>query len=173
MHIRIIGITVLIIATSAMGYKLSRDYISRIIQLEKIRTMLMHLRGEINYSNNSVGEALEGVSFKLDGIIGRFLENVVIALKESQNPLDELWNSMVDEKLKKESNLKEQDLIELKDFGRNLGTSDRQTQINNINRYENILDITISELKDCKNEKCKLYQTFGIMAGLFIGIILI
>lgn len=173
MYIRIIGIIVLIIATSAMGYRLSRDYISRIMELEKIRTMLMYLKGEINYSNNSVGEALEDVSFKLDGVIGRFLENVVIALRENRIPLGELWNNMVDENLKNVSNLKEQDLIELKDFGRNLGTSDRQTQSDNINRYENILDITISELKDCKIEKCKLYQTFGIMAGIFIGIILI
>ncbi len=173
MQLRIVGIFTLVIASSLFGYMYSIDYLERISQLEKIKTMLMHLKGEINYSNNSVGESLKNVSLKIDGVISEFLNNVQLLLKENKMPLDKIWESVTDEFLMKSSKLNRQDLTELKEFGKGLGTSDRQTQVNNILRYEKLIEIAICELKECKNEKCKLYRTFGIMVGVFLAIIFI
>ena len=112
MYLKIIGIVLIMMSASLMGYLFSKDYIERINRLEQIQKMLILLKGEISYSS-------------------------------------------------------------LKDFGRGLGITDRQTQINNIEKYQSQIQLTIKELKEEKNEKCKLYRMLGITCGAFLGIVLI
>ena len=83
------------------------------------------------------------------------------------------WSLGVDNILDKKSSLKSEDKNSLKDFGRGLGITDRQTQINNIEKYQSQIQLTIKELKAEKNEKCKLYRMLGITFGAFLGIVLI
>ena len=57
MYLKITGIVLIMMSASLMGYLFSKDYIERINRLEQIQKMLILLKGEISYSNNSVQEA--------------------------------------------------------------------------------------------------------------------
>lgn len=53
MYLKITGIVLIMMSASLMGYLFSKDYIERINRLEQIQKMLILLKGEISYSNNS------------------------------------------------------------------------------------------------------------------------
>ena len=152
-------------SASLMGYLFSKDYIERINRLEQIQKMLILLKGEISYSNNSVQEALENISEMIEGKVGEFVTKVQESFKKSEIPLSVAWSLGVDNIFDKKSSLKSEDKNSLKDFGRGLGITDRQTQSQ--------IQLTIKELKEEKNEKCKLYRMLGITCGAFLGIVLI
>ena len=167
MYLKITGIVLIMMSASLMGYLFSKDYIERINRLEQIQKMLILLKGEISYSNNSVQEALENISEMIEGKVGEFVTKV------QEIPLSVAWSLGVDNIFDKKSSLKSEDKNSLKDFGRGLGITDRQTQINNIEKYQSQIQLTIKELKEEKNEKCKLYRMLGITCGAFLGIVLI
>ena len=133
MYLKITGIVLIMMSASLMGYLFSKDYIERINRLEQIQKMLILLKGEISYSNNSVQEALENISEMIGGegwgvCDKRFRKS----FKKSEIPLSVAWSLGVDNIFDKKSSLKSEDKNSLKDFGRGLGITDRQTQINNI-----------------------------------------
>lgn len=132
MYLKIIGIVLIMMSASLMGYLFSKDYIERINRLEQIQKMLILLKGEISYSNNSVQEALENISEMIEGKVGEFVAKVQESFKKSEMPLSVAWSLGVDNIFDKKSSLKSEDKNSLKDFGRGLGITDRQTQINNI-----------------------------------------
>lgn len=170
MYLKITGIVLIMMSASLMGYLFSKDYIERINRLEQIQKMLILLKGEISYSNNSVQEALENISEMIEGKVGEFVTKVQESFKKSEIPLSVAWSLGVDNIFDKKSSLKSEDKNSLKDFGRGLGITDRQTQINNIEKYQSQIQLTIKELKAEKNEKCKLYRMLGITCGAFLGI---
>ena len=169
MYLKITGIVLIMMSASLMGYLFSKDYIERINRLEQIQKMLILLKGEISYSNNSVQEALENISEMIEGKVGEFVTKVQESFKKSEIPLSVAWSLGVDNIFDKKSSLKSEDKNSLKDFGRGLGITDRQTQINNIEKYQSQIQLTIKELKEEKNEKCKLYRMLGITCGAFLG----
>jgi len=138
-------------SASLMGYLFSKDYIERINRLEQIQKMLILLKGEISYSNNSVQEALENISEMIEGKVGEFVAKVQESFKKSEMPLSVAWSLGVDNIFDKKSSLKSEDKNSLKDFGRGLGITDRQTQINNIEKYQSQIQLTITELQDAWN----------------------
>ena len=76
MYLKITGIVLIMMSASLMGYLFSKDYIERINRLEQIQKMLILLKGEISYSNNSVQEALENISEMIEGKVGEFVTKV-------------------------------------------------------------------------------------------------
>ena len=156
MYLKIIGIVLIMMSASLMGYLFSKDYIERINRLEQIQKMLILLKGEISYSNNSVQEALENISEMIEGKVGEFVTKVQESFKKSEIPLSVAWSLGVDNIFDKKSSLKSEDKNSLKDFGRGLGITDRQTQINNIEKYQSQIQLTIKELKEMKSKFIEL-----------------
>ena len=57
-------------------------------------------------------------------------------------------------------------------FGENLGYLDKDMQINTLDLYITQLETEITELAENLKEKTYLYNTLGVMAGVFISIVL-
>ena len=116
MYLKITGIVLIMMSASLMGYLFSKDYIERINRLEQIQKMLILLKGEISYSNNSVQEALENISEMIEGKVGEFVTKVQESFKKSEIPLSVAWSLGVDNIFDKKSSLKSEDKNSLKDF---------------------------------------------------------
>ena len=71
------------------------------------------------------------------------------------------------------SPLRKEEIRIIKDFGIHLGTTDRETQLKNIDECVNEMEVCILNLKREKKEKCKLYKMLGVLSGVFISIILL
>ena len=170
MLLKIIGITVLIITGTLMGFSLCEDYIERIHCLECLKKALLILRGEIKHNNSSICEALENIDVGSKNVM-KFFRGVVREYKYKKISLWEAWDNSVTDYLKKESCLSKEEIKIIKDFGRNLGITDRETQLKNIDECVKEIEVSVAGLKKEKKEKCKLYKTLGILSGLFISII--
>ena len=77
------------------------------------------------------------------------------------------------EKYLKDTSFLESDKENLIRFGENLGYLDRELQISTIDLYLNQLQEEIKEQAVVVKERTKLYNLLGIMAGIFITIVMI
>lgn len=171
MLLKIIGMIVLITSGALMGYSLCDDYIERIQCLEAVKKALIILRGEIKHNNSSICEALENITVS-NRLIMSFIKKVVKEYKNMNGSLWEAWKKGVTENLE-QSPLKNEEINIIRDFGRNLGITDRETQMKNIDECMKEMDGCITGLKGEKKEKCKLYKMLGVLSGLFISIMLL
>ena len=75
--------------------------------------------------------------------------------------------------LKKEIKIDKQETDVILTFGTNLGITDRETQLSNIDECINDIQEVILKLKEEKNNKCKLYKCLGTFSGILIAVLLI
>ena len=173
MLLKIIGAIVLLISSVSYGFSLSNDFIKRINCMERFYNSLIMLKGEINYNNSGIKWAIENISQNDEGIIGKFYKKVLEIFDEGSTSIKDAWNMSVEEVLEKENILKREDISIIAEIGQNIGVTDRETQINNINYTMEKAKTLISGLKEIKEEKCKIYKMLGVVAGMFITIIII
>ena len=69
--------------------------------------------------------------------------------------------------------LKNDDIAVLEDFGKALGTTDVEGQLNHIELYKNILNSQLKKSKEEYKEKSKLYKVLGFFTGSIIAIMFI
>lgn len=172
MLLKMTGMIVLIVAGGLLGYSLCDDYIERIHCLEAVRKALAILRGEINHNNSSICEALENIVVR-NNYVMNFIKKVVKECSHKKRSLWEAWDTSISDYFEKNSGLRKEEIKIIKDFGRNLGITDRETQLKNIDACVEEIEECLRSLKSEKKEKCKLYKTLGVLSGLFISIILL
>ena len=172
MLLKIIGMMILIIAGGLFGYSFCDDYMERIHCLESTKKALLILRGEIKHNNSNICEAMGNISVR-NTYVMNFLKKVIQEYTYKNSSLWESWEKGITEYFEKESGLKEEEIKIIKDFGMNLGITDRETQLKNIDECTRELDECILSLKGEKKEKCKLYKMLGVLSGVFVSIMLL
>ena len=107
----------------------------------------------------------------------REVSRVFVRLSEklgehSGNTFTQVWMEAVNSELLNTS-LNKKDKSGLIQFGENLGYLDKEMQINTHDLFLTQLEDEINELSKTAKEKSYLYSTLGIMAGIFVSIILL
>jgi len=69
--------------------------------------------------------------------------------------------------------LESEDIDLILAFGNGLGVSDVEGQILNTKRYSKIFEGRIADLKEKTRSKVKLYESLGLLTGIFVAILLI
>ena len=173
---KLIGGMLVVASTSIYGYMLTKELTNRIIVLKQLKRAFLLLKSEIRYSMETLPDAFINVSNKFNECekeIGFFFGRVGERIKETADiTFKEIWESQVNE-LKKQTNIDGKDGDKLMSLGDGLGYLDVTQQLNNIDQYIEALEADIEELSGKYKESCKLYTSLGVMAGLFLTIILI
>ena len=106
--------------------------------------------------------------------MGDFFESVSRRiLKQEGESLREIWSGELEKTEKKrEMALAREDLAQLKELGNHLGYLDVDMQERMLLLYLEQADLTISDLREHKREKCRLYTSMGVMGGIFLVIIM-
>ncbi len=172
MLLKITGVTLLFISSSMFGYVLSSEFSKRIKVVEKFYKSLINLRGEINYNNSGIKEAVETISSD-KGTVEKFYIAVLRIFEEKETSINAAWKLAIKQELETVNYIKKDELLIIKELGENIGITDRETQINNINYAMDKLSRLMQELKASKTSKCKIYRMMGIVTGMFVAIILI
>jgi stage III sporulation protein AB len=131
------------------------------------------LETEIIYGCTPLPQALNNISTKLDGPLKKFYRMISDDLNEGNcYSLDASWSMGVD-KLLKETRLKGSDRELIAEFGKVLGSSDREDQKKHFELFYIQLKQheEVAEEERSKNEK--MYKTLGILSGLVIFILLV
>ena len=108
-----------------------------------------------------------------NNVIENFYHKVSEVYFMEEKTLFESWKMAVNKYLKKEIKIDKQETDVILTFGTNLGVTDRETQLSNIDECINDIQEVILQLKEEKNNKCKLYKCLGTFSGILIAVLLI
>ncbi len=170
---KIIGCILVIASSTGMGFYFSTQMRSRINDLKELRKLIGLLRGDIRYANTPLPEAIHSLYRRHTGGFHEFFKQVSDKLNElSGQTFSEVWKTAAESELGGTS-LAKKDKLHMIQFGENLGYLDKDMQMNTIDLYLSQLESEITDLSGTVKEKSYLYNTLGIMAGIFITIIMV
>ena len=170
---KIIGCVLIIVSTTGIGFYFSSDMRCRMEDLKEWKKLICLLRGDIRYANTPLPEAIHSISRRHEGNFHAFLSMVGTQLQElSGETLAAIWKSAAEKELTNTS-LNKKDKMQLISFGENLGYLDKDMQMNTFELYLSQLEEEIADLGRTVKGKAYLYNSLGIMAGIFITIIMI
>ena len=172
--LKILGSILIISGTFAWGYMKCTNAKDRIVQLNIIKKVMIMLRGEIKYAGTALPDALESISNRITMIFAKeFFINVSKELNEmSEKTFKTIWYENANKYLKT-SALNISDLDQFKNLGDNLGYLDKDMHLNTIDLYLEHLNMDINLANEEIAQKCRVYKTVSLAAGVFITIIII
>jgi stage III sporulation protein AB len=83
-----------------------------------------------------------------------------------------IWSESIGKGLENTS-LSKKDLLNLVQFGENMGYLDKEMQLNTIDLYLTQIEEEIKELSKTVKEKTYMYNTLGILGGIFLTIVML
>ena len=173
MLLKIIGCTLIILSSAGMGFFFSNEMRCRIDDLRELRKLVLLLRGDIRYGNTPLPEAVNAIARRHKGSFEAFFNKVSTSLNElSGLTFQEIWKDAVEKKLV-DTSLSRRDKTQLLQFGENLGYLDKEMQMNTLDLFLSQLEEETKELSKAVKEKSYLFNSLGIMAGIFISIIML
>lgn len=162
-----IGITLIIGASSGMGFAKSNDLQSHLNQLEEIQKLFYLLRSELQYIRAPFAEVFEKIGKKTKDPYGTWLLDLSERLqRKGAGSFWEIWCLSITEDLQ-ETNLKEDELEELKNVGKNL------EYIESLDLFIEQMEYRIKNTREAYRSKRKLCQSMGVMGGIFLVILLL
>ena len=160
--IRAAALALIAVSCAGLGFVKSQALSGRVEDLLSLRKILRLLKGEISYAGTPLPEApyrdfLQDLSVDMqrydgDSFAEIFARNTECHLKETR--------------------LSKDDREEWKQFGAMLGYLDKEMQLSTLKSFDETLAQKISELKEGLPAQKKLYQSLGVMGGLFLVIFL-
>lgn len=163
MIIKIAGIMLVFLASTFTGICLSARFKKRIQILEGISEIIISIKIMIESQSLTVEELFSSLAKH------KKLDNFFIP-KEAF--LCHNYKRRVETECNKNTILKEEDKRLFTGFINGLGTTYLDGQISIINGYIKQFDNKITKLKSEQNTKCRMYNSFGVLIGAFISIIL-
>lgn len=170
---KIIGAVLIITSSSAMGFYISSNLKDRIEDMKELKKNILILRGDIRFGNTPLPEAIGSIASRHEGNLAVFFTYIYEELiKLDGIRFFDIWKIAVNQKLK-DTLLNKSDKEHLVKLGENLGYLDKDMQINIIDLYIEQLEAEILEASKVLKEKAHLYNTLGVMAGIFVTIIML
>lgn len=164
---KIVGSMIVIAVCTALGFEKSNELSMHLNALEELKKLFVLLRSEVQYTKAPFAELFLKISRKMDGVYREWLLRLSKDLeKHEKGTLQEVWKVSVYEYLE-ESRLTKEELEELCRVGNSLG------YLETIELYINQLDFSIEKAREELKSKKKLYQSMGIMCGIFLVIVLL
>ena len=170
--LKLFGTILVIAACTGIGFNKSLEIADHEEMIKQIRHMVILLKGEIRYGNSSLFLIFHNIMGKTTGVLYEFLNTLTREMK--------LWDgcmfSQMFEKCAKKENLgkylTDEEYRRFLEFGKQLGGTDRETQIAQIDLYVLDLDRHMEELYYETREKKKLCRSMGVAGGIFLTLIL-
>ncbi len=167
--LKIIGAIIIVICGTALGITSSNNLSSRVDFLENFLKFIVFTEKEITYSTDSLSNIIS--KFDSNGNFKKFLTICQNELKNDASFFDS-WSSAIGE-VSKNLKLSERDITIVKNFGQSLGTSDIESQSIHCQLHKNLINDEISDAREVKKNKSKLYVTLGICGSITLVLILI
>ncbi len=86
--------------------------------------------------------------------------------------VSEYWNGLIDS-VPKHIGLKEDDIELIKGFGKSLGITDTQGQINNCELYSGLISERLKTSKEAEFSKSRLYKVLGFSVGCALTLLIV
>ena len=164
---KIIGSIMVIATCTVFGFEKSRELQLHLRELENLKDIFVLLKKELQYTNAPFFELFLKIGGKMSGRHHEWLMELAKELKECQGgTFLVLWKKQI-EKYFSKSGLSEIELEDLYRVGSSLGYPET------IELYLEQLVVSIQSTREELKTKKKLYQSMGIMCGIFLVIVLL
>lgn len=156
-----------------MGFYMVDRMKRHIRELEQVKKQLMFMEGEIRVGFRPVKDIFAQLEQKSEGNWKSFYAFVQKNMeREKQWSLDQIWLEGIKETLKT-SLLNQNEKRAWRELGENLGYLDKEMQITLLNICEEHFEEYRLQAEDYLKGNAKIYQTLGIMGGIFLTIIFV
>lgn len=164
---RFLGSVFIILSCSGLGFEKANELNRHVKQLEELKKIFTMLQSELRYHKISFSELFDIVSQKTDGIFRKWMQTLSENLSGHGNgTFQDIWIQSIEESFQY-SGLKKEEIEELKCLGTSLG------YLESIGLYLEQLEIMIQNARNETIHLKKLYQSIGILGGIFLVIILL
>lgn len=165
--LKLIGSVFIITATTGIGFSKSKELQNHLNILEELKKLFCLLRSELQYTHAPFVEVFSKISTKTSTPYKEWLSNLSKRLMtKTRGTFWEIWSMSITEDLN-ETNLKEEELDELKNIGKNM------EYIESLDLFIEQLEYRIRNTRESYRSKRKLCQSIGIMGGIFLVILLL
>ena len=168
--IKYIFLLVIFLSSSKIGKMLAQRYYYRVQELEELKNALNLFKTKIKFTYETIPEIFEEISNNITKNISNIFQSTVKGLKDFS--ISQAWEQAIESE-KKNTNLNEEDIRVIKLLSKQLGITDIEGQISQIEITEHFLDTQIKQAQQEKEKNQKLYQKLGTTMGLVIVILLI
>lgn len=173
MYLKIAGSILIISACSGYGFSKGREYKKHVNELDELRHIAMMFASETSYSKLPIADLSIRISRKVKEPYKSWLICLSNALqKEKQEPLMHVWRKEAEHLLDKLS-LTEEETEELINLGIQIGNYNIQMQETAFRWYASCLEERRGKLMKEVSEKQRLCNSLGVLAGIFLVILLI
>lgn len=168
MGLKLIGMIMIIMTTSLIGTGLSGSLSERAARLNVIDLMFDRIATLIKFRCMPTGEILRELSGDCSFSALTFLHNS-LQYYESGDSFPRAWQKGVEA----DSSLKNDEKIILLSAGRSLGTSDCDGQLSMIEVFRQNINHLSDSAREESLKKGRLYRSLGVLAGVFISVMLV
>lgn len=173
MIFKIAGAVCIIISTTAIGFGQSFRLHLRYRELLELKKLLNLLSGEVRFGGGNLEETFGAMAGYSSPPFRGFFDFLAGEMeKRAGERLTDIWNRAVTEQLS-DSHLTVADKEIFFRLGNELGCLDRETQLQTIALATEQTEDARKELHGELPKKMRLYNCLGILAGVFITILLI
>ncbi len=164
---------IIIIGCGYLGLLFADTFKRRVAQLEELQNILSGLEFDIGFMNLPLSEALMRCGDRAKDGIRDVMMYVCDRLSEDRTcDMQLLWKRALD-RFGQELCLTAEDKKILIDFSKALGSGDCECEINNIKMASARLAVAEFDARELAKKNVKMYRGLGLLAGIFIVIVLI
>ena len=164
---KILGAMLIVFSCAAWGVEKGRELSAHRNELEQLQRIFTLMQTELEYMRTPAGELFAKLQKQTAGKyqtwLGSLAGNLHICLIRN---FGEIWITSIDSYFK-ESYLTKSELEELKQIGKHISRPEA------IRLYLIQLENAIQTTREEEKEKKKLYQSMGILTGIFLVLVLI
>ena len=158
----------ILIASSSMGIIYSQKYQKRVDELKDFKTAFNMTKTKIRFTYAPLKEIFEDISKSIQSNTSKVFTSTYTYMEKED--VTQSWSKALNET---ETSLTKEDKELISQFGKMLGKTDAEGQLNEIELSLNFLETQIEKAEVEKNKNAKLYKSLGIIAGIGIVVILI
>lgn len=165
--LKIVGCIMVVLTSTAIGYEKSKEISIHRRELEELQRIFMMIQAELEHLKTPFGELFLKIQNRTEGKYKLWMNDIGKELKTYQKgTFEKIWNRSIEVHFK-ESFLTTSEIEELKQISKNI------SHMEAIRLYLTQIEISIQYIREEEKTKKKLYQSMGIMVGIFLVIVLV
>lgn len=170
---KILGIILIFLSGTSFGLYHSFKPIFRKNDLIEMKRALLILNSEIKFLSAGIKEALKSIENNVNSPIKEIFSNFKINLeKKTGESISIIWEESLKNNIKN-TYLTKEDEHKFRLIGKNLGSYDKELNLNNLEIIFNYIDTALKDIETEKLKNMKMYQSVGILGSLALIILLI
>lgn len=169
-YIKVFLIVSIIFICFILGNKKANSFKEREMELKNIKDAFQIFINKIEYTYSPIAEIFEEISKIVYQDKSNIFQDTINLLKENRQK--SISNCFYEAVEKSTNFFHEDDKEIIKMLGRELGKTNKDGQISEIQVINNFLETQIGRAEEEKVKNVKLYKTLGTIIGCGIGIIL-